>query len=133
MSTPDQEDYYGIRIAPGEDLSVRFPQVAVRARLYRLEDDGASDLAHRKRAVKESAANSRLAIKAIQKRQAGEGRLPPMDQETADTMIASHRERIAELEARADAIGPDVNLTAPVARRVAREDRKRRRRARSKG
>jgi hypothetical protein len=127
MSRPASEDYYGIRIAAGEDLSERFPQVAVRARLYRLEDDGASDLARRKRAAKDSAANSRRAIKALQKRQAGEGRLPPMDHDTADRMIAAHRQRIADRESGATTVGPAVNVTAPVARRVAREDRKRRR------
>lgn len=127
MSIPGQEDNYGIRIAAGEDLSERFPQVAVRARLYRLEDNGASDLARRKRAAKDSAANSRLAIKAIQKRQAGYSRLPPMDQETADAWIAAHRQRIADHESGDTAIGPTVNVTAPVARRVAREDRRRRR------
>ncbi|MET4143884.1 hypothetical protein [Arthrobacter sp. UYCo732] len=127
-SGPD--DYYGIRIAAGENLVDRFPQVAVRARLYRLEDDGASDLARRKRAAKDSAANSRMAIAAIEKRQAGNGKYPPMDQEKADRMIAGHRKRIAEHEQGLKPAGPDVNVVAPVARRVAREDRRRARKQR---
>lgn len=136
MSTPDQEDYYGIRIAPGEDLSVRFPQVAVRARLYRLEDDGASDLAHRKRAAKDRGPNvverHKKAIAAIEKRQRGESALEPVAPEIAEIRIESHREAIRRFEAGLDEV-PAVNILAPVARRVAREDRKRRRRARSKG
>ena len=120
------EDYRGIRIASGENLAERFPQVAVRARLYRLADDGASDRARRRRAAKDSAANSRYAIEAILKRQAGESRFPPLDPETAARMIDAHRKRIEEYESGSRPTGPTPRVIAPVARRVAREDRRRR-------
>lgn len=127
MNTPEAEDYFGIRIAAGEDLSVRFPQVAVRARLYRLADDGASDRARRRRAAKDSAANSRYAVEAILKRQAGETRFPPLDPKTAARMIEGRRRRIEDYENGSRPNGPSPRIIAPVARRVAREDRRRRR------
>lgn len=118
-------DYFGIRIAPGENLADRFPQVAVRARIYKLEDDGASDLARRKRALRESIAHRKLMIADLQKRQAGESRLPPHDPEFAARVTAAHRNAIRELKEKLAAVGPDTNVLAPVARRVAREDRRR--------
>ncbi|ACL42238.1 hypothetical protein Achl_4287 (plasmid) [Pseudarthrobacter chlorophenolicus A6] len=122
---PGSEDYFGIRIAPGEQLAERFPQVAVRARLYRLEDDGASDLARRKRSVKDSIASRKDIIARIRKRQAGKTNLPPRPQEEADRTIAAHQEAIRRLEAKKPDVAPAVNIVAPVARRVAREDRRR--------
>lgn len=126
------EDYYGIRIAPGENLVDRFPQVAVRARLYRLEDDGASDLARRKRAAKDAGdgvARRDAAIRALEKRQRGESTLEPLDPVIAEIRIESHRKAIRRHQAGLDE-SPAVNVIAPVARRVAREDRRRERRAR---
>lgn len=129
--TPGPEDYFGIRINPGENLADRFPQVAVRARLYRLEDDGASDLAQRKRARKDAGdvvARRKAAIEAIEKRQRGESRLQPLDPVIAAARIESHRRAIRRHEAGLDDL-PAVNVLAPVARRVAREDRRRERKA----
>lgn len=119
-------DYYGIRIAPGENLAERFPQVAVRARMYRLEDDGASDLARRKRHAKgrDVIAQHENAIAAIEKRQAGDTFLTPHPPEIAAKRIAAHRAAIRRQEAGLNDI-PAVNVVAPVARRVAREDRRR--------
>jgi len=126
-------DYYGIRIAPGEQLARRFPQVAVRARLYRLEDDGASDLARRKRAAKDRGPDvverHERAIAAIEKRQRGESALEPVDPKIAEIRIESHRKAIRRHKAGLDEI-PAVNVVAPVARRVAREDRRRARKQR---
>lgn len=125
-SGPD--DYYGIRIAPGENLAGRFPQVAVRARMYRLEDDGASDLARRKRAAKDRGRNvterHEKAIAAIERRQRGESDLEPVDPKIAEIRIESHRQAIRRHSAGLDE-APAVNVVAPVARRVAREDRRR--------
>jgi len=129
-STPGPEDYLGIRIAPDEQLAERFPQTAVRARLYRLEDDGASDLARRKRSVKVSISNRKDTIARIRKRQAGETNLPPRPQEEADRYIAAHQEAIRKLEETKPDVGPAVNIVAPTNRRVAREDRRRAKRAR---
>lgn len=122
---PGPEDYFGIRIAAGERLAERFPQAAVRARLYRLEDDGAADLAHRKRATKDRIATRRMLIEKIEQRQAGESRFPPLPQEDADRFIAAHREAIRRLEEQKADVGPAVNIIAPMTRRVAREDRRR--------
>lgn len=126
---PGSEDYFGIRIEPGEQLAERFPQAAVRARLYRLEDDGASDLARRKRSVKDSIASRKDAIARIEARQAGETNLPPRPQEEADRFIAGHQEAIRKLETKKPDVGPAVNIIAPMARRVAREDRRRARKS----
>jgi hypothetical protein len=121
-------DYFGIRIGPGENLADRFPQVAVRARMYKLEDDGASDLARRKRASKDRGPNvverHEKAIAAIEKRQRGESTLEPVDPKIAEIRIESHRKAIRRHQAGLDQV-PTVNVLAPVARRVAREDRRR--------
>ncbi|BCW71878.1 hypothetical protein [Arthrobacter sp. NicSoilB8] len=128
---PGPEDYFGIRIAPGESLADRFPQVAVRARMYKLEDDGASDLARRKRAAKDRGpdvvARHAQAIAAIEKRQRGETALDPVSPKIAEIRIESHRRAIRRYKAGLDVI-PAVNVVAPVARRVAREDRRHARR-----
>lgn len=126
-SGPD--DYFGIRIAAGENLAERFPQAAVRARLYRLEDDGAADLAHRKRDTKDRIATRRMLIEKIEQRQAGESRFPPLPQEDADRFIAAHLEVIRKLEEQKADVRPAVNIIAPMTRRVAREDRRRARKA----
>jgi hypothetical protein len=119
------EDYFGIRIAPGEQLAERFPQAAVRARLYRLEDDGAADLAHRKRAIKDRIATRRMLIAKIEERQAGQSRFPPLPQEDAERFIAAHRDAIRRLEEQKADLGPASPVIAPMTRRVAREDRRR--------
>lgn len=120
--------YFGIPIAPDENLADRFPQVAVRARMYLLEDDGASDLAHRKRAAKDRGRNvverHEQAIAAIEKRQRGESALDPVAPELAERRLEYHRKAIRRHQAGLDAV-PTVNIVAPVARRVAREDRRR--------
>jgi hypothetical protein len=126
---PGPDDYYGIRIAAGENLAERFPQAAVRARLYRLEDGGAADLAHRKRDTKDRIATRRMLIEKIEQRQAGESRFPPLPQEDADRFIAAHREVIRKLEEQKAGVRPAVNIIAPMTRRVAREDRRRARKA----
>jgi hypothetical protein len=128
---PGPEDYFGIRIAPGEQLAERFPQAAVRARLYRLEDDGAADLAHRKRDTKDRIATRRMLIAKIEERQAGKSRFPPLPKEDADRFIAAHREVIRRLEEQKAEAGPAVNIIAPMTRRVAREDRRRTRKTKT--
>jgi hypothetical protein len=124
----ESPSYFGVRIAPGENLAGRFPQVAVRARMYKLEDDGASDLARRKRAAKDRGPNvverHERAIAAIEKRQRGESALEPVSPKIAEIRIESHRKAIRRHKAGLDE-APTVNVLAPVARRVAREDRRR--------
>lgn len=122
----ESTDYYGIRIAPGENLAGRFPQVAVRARMYRLEDDGASDLARSKRRTKgvDLIGQHERAIAAIQNRRYGSTSRDPYPAATAAKRIEAHRASIRRLEAGMDDT-PTVNVVAPVARRVAREDRRR--------
>lgn len=105
--------------------------MAVRARLYRLEDDGASDLAHRKRTAKDRGRNvierHEKAIAAIEKQQRGESALEPVDPRIAEIRIESHRKAIRRHQAGLDD-APAVNIVAPVVRRVPREDRRRARR-----
>ncbi|WP_427019328.1 hypothetical protein ACQCSX_22485 (plasmid) [Pseudarthrobacter sp. P1] len=108
-----------------ESLAATVPQVSRRARAYNLEDDGASDLSRRKRAAKDSAANRRQFIAAIEQRQAGQGPFPPRDPEVAARLIDAHRQVIRAHETQRDAASPAANIIAPVARRVAREDRRR--------
>lgn len=127
------ESYFGIRIEPGENLADRFPQAAVRARMYKLEDNGASDLAHRKRSLRESIATRRAIILRIEQRQAGATDLPPLPRETAERYLAGHREAITGLKAKLSSLAPAVPLIAPMTRRVAREDRRRARKTRTKG
>lgn len=109
-----------------EDLASRVPQVSTRARVYKLEDNGASDLSRRKRDVRDAVASRRRIIEAIEKRQAGEGRLPPLEQAEADALLAKHRQAIRDLHEHSS-LGPAVNVIAPVGRRVKREDRRRNR------
>ncbi|GAA4033168.1 hypothetical protein GCM10023063_15750 [Arthrobacter methylotrophus] len=126
---PEPESYFGIRIEPGENLAGTVKQASRRARIYRLADDGASDLAHRKRSLKESIANRKLLIACIEKRQAGETGQLPRSQEEADRFIAAHREAIRDLKERLAGAAPANPAIAPMTRRVAREDRRRERKA----
>jgi hypothetical protein len=119
------ESYFGIRIEPGENLADRFPQAAVRARMYKLEDNGASDLAHRKRSLRESIATRRAIIYRIEQRQAGATDLPPRPHEEAERFLAAHREAIRNLKEKLAYLAPAVPVIAPMTRRVAREDRRR--------
>ncbi|MBG0738777.1 hypothetical protein IV500_05005 [Paeniglutamicibacter antarcticus] len=126
--SPGTDAYHSAPIEPDENLADWFPQVAVRARMYRLEDDGASDLARRKRAAKDRGPGvierHEQAIAAIGKRQRGESALDPVAADIARGRIDAHRKAIRRHEAGLDEV-PTVNLIAPVARRVAREDRRR--------
>ncbi|QOD06018.1 hypothetical protein [Pseudarthrobacter sp. BIM B-2242] len=124
--------YYDNLRASGENLADRVKQASRRARLYDLEDDGASDLAQRKRSAKDSIATRRYLIKRIEDRQAGRANLPPRPQEEADNFIAAHLEAIKRLEEAKPEIGPAVNVLAPMTRRVAREDRRRSRRTKKR-
>lgn len=127
MTSTGSPYYDGLR-ASGENLADRVKQASRRARLYGLEDDGASDLAQRKRSAKDSIANRRYLIQRIEERQAGLTSLPPRPQDEADRFIAAHLEAIKKLEDAKPEIGPAVNILAPMTRRVAREDRRRSRR-----
>lgn len=111
------------------NLAVNTPQVAHRARAYKLEDNGASDMAHRKRDLKNSIANSRRTIAGIRDRQNGLSVFPPLDQSSAGFLIAKHHEHIRVCEEKITELRPGSPLIAPVTRRVAREDRRRSRRA----
>lgn len=120
--------YYDSLRASGENLASREKQASRRARLYRLEDNGASDLAHRRRAAKDSIATHREMIARIEARQAGNSHLPPHPQDLADRLITGHRDAIRKLAKTRAEVGPAVNIIAPMTRRVAREDRRRDRR-----
>lgn len=65
------------------------------------------------------------AIAALEKRQAGDSVLSPLQPAVAAKLIVSHRRAIRRHESGLDAVAPAVNIVAPVARRVAREDRRR--------
>lgn len=114
---PDHED----------DLSRSMPQVSRRARAYKLEDNGASDAAHQRRRHKEGIAAARNMIRDINKRQSGQSGRPPLDPDVADKALRRWQERIDMLKQKLQDERPSARLIAPVARRVAREDRRRRR------
>lgn len=130
MAEPEKSYYQRLRES-GENLAGRVKQASSRAYLYGLEDDGASGLARRKRAVKDAIATRKSIIVQIEKRQAGKTRLLPRPQDEADRVIAAHREAIRRLEEKNPDIGPSVNVIAPMARRVAREDRRRARKTKT--
>lgn len=111
------------------DLSRSVPQVAHRARAYKLEDNGASDAARRRRQHKEGIATAKSMIRDIIKRQLGQTGLPPMDPDIAGRRLEGWLSRIEELKAKLQAEGASTRMIAPVARRVAREDRRRRKNA----
>lgn len=114
------------------NLVAEIPQVSRRARAYKLTDDGASDRARRRRlakAVKDSPERRRAAIESIRKRQAGGSDLRPLPSERAAHLISWHEKAIRQMESGLDAIPAPV--IAPVARRVAREDRRRTKKASS--
>lgn len=112
-------------------LAAVVPQAAHRARVYALEDNGAADLAHRKRALRESIAARKRIIFHIEQRQAGATALPPRPQEEAERFLAGHREAIVRLKEKLTTIAPAAPLIAPMTRRVAREDRRRARKNRT--
>lgn len=115
---------------PGTNLADTVKQASRRARIYQLADDGASNLAHQKRSLKESIANRKILIAHIEQRQAGEATLPPRLQSEADRFIVAHRQAIRELKEQLTAISPATPVIAPMTRRVAREDRRRERNTR---
>ena len=105
-----------------ENLAEEIPAVARRARAYGLEDDGASDLARRKRWAKDHAARLRWAIADIEARR---GLFAKLTDEKADRLLDAYRAKLPDAVAAKDEIGPAVNVIAPVVRRVRREDRRR--------
>ncbi|HEX9088233.1 MAG TPA: hypothetical protein VF867_11960 [Arthrobacter sp.] len=113
------------------NLADTVKQASRRARIYRLEDDGASDLARRKRSLKESIASRKMIIFRIEQRQAGATGLPPRPGDEAERFIAAHSEAIRDLKEQLAAAGPATAILAPMARRVAREDRRRDRKTRA--
>lgn len=114
---------------PDADLSVRIPQVAHRARAYKLEDNGASDQAQRKRWAKGSIRTSKYFVSQIRLRQEGRSSNPPYPPEVAERLIQGHLDHIEEVRQKIRDSRPTAPLIAPVSRRVAREDRRRRRAA----
>lgn len=123
--------YYDQLRASGKNLADTVKQASRRARLYALEDNGASDLAHRKRALRESIAARRAIIYRIEQRQAGALDLPPLPRETAERYLAAHRKAITGLKEKLASVSPSVPVIAPMTRRVAREDRRRTRRTKT--
>ena len=115
-------------IPPDLDLSADIPQVAHRARAYGLEDNGASDQAHRKRQAKGTIRASKYFISQIRLRQEGRTSSTPYPPEVAERLIQGHLDHISEARQSIRDSRPTTPLIAPVARRVAREDRRRRRR-----
>lgn len=110
-----------------DDLSASMPQVSHRARAYKLEDNGASDAAHLRRQHKEGIGTARNMIREINKRQAGQSGRPPLDPDDAEEALRRWQERIDMLKQKLQDERPAARIIAPVARRVAREDRRRRR------
>ncbi|WP_235778880.1 hypothetical protein [Sinomonas notoginsengisoli] len=110
-----------------ESLAERIPGVARRARVYGLEDDGASDLARRRRWARDRVAFLRRSIAELEA-QPREGVFAKLTDEKAERLLAAYRAKLPEAEEAKDAIGPAVNVVAPVVRRVQREDRRRTRR-----
>lgn len=105
-------------------LASQFAQVSTRARVYKLEDDGASELARRKRTIKNRRRHAREVLAALAERQEGRSRFPPLDDERAAVLRQRWEAVIEEVPETVDG----GSLIAPVRRRVAREDRRRRRR-----
>lgn len=105
-------------------LASQHPQVSTRARVYALQDDGASDRAQSRRSLKNSIASNRAAIARCQASLDGTRptRLTPTQLTAA---IASCEIRIARFQHELDEMAPPV--IAPVGRRVKREDRRRNR------
>lgn len=112
-----------------DDLSRDIPQVSRRARVYKLEDNGASDAARRRRQHKEGIATAKMMIRDIIRRQLGQTGLPPMDPDIAKERMERWLARIDMLKAKLQDERPAPRTVAPVARRVAREDRRRRKAA----
>lgn len=108
------------------NLADTVKQASRRARIYGLEDDGASDLARRKRSLKESIASRKMIIFRIEQRQAGATGLPPRPRDEAERFITAHRDAIRDLKEKLAATGPAIAILTPMTRRVAREDRRRR-------
>lgn len=118
-----------------EDLEINLartmPQAAHRARAYNLEDNGASDLAHKRRNFKNRSSKSvqeqieaeRSLIERYKKRLSNPNDVCPSA--TIERWIAASEKRIRSLESGREELRPDATLIAPMTRRVAREDRKR--------
>lgn len=113
---------------PGS-LAAPYPQVSTRARLYKLQDDGAARAAQRRRDARnrhgtDPVAEHRADIERILARQAGTTKLAPLSEASACGSLGCTN-AIRRHQSAFDATAPAVNLIAPVARRVAREDRRR--------
>ncbi|MCC3299380.1 hypothetical protein [Arthrobacter caoxuetaonis] len=113
----------------GPDLSRNTPRADYRARRYGLEDDGASDLARRKRAARNAIVSAGRAIDRIRDRQNGLHYLPPLDQSHAGALIIHYNAVIKANRAVISEAEAASSLLAPMTRRVTREDRRRRRAA----
>jgi hypothetical protein len=114
-----------------KNLIDEIPQIAVRARVYKLSDDGASDQAITRRRAKdlraregEPLAYHQKRINEIKARQSGSN---PLREEIAQKWISDHEKAIRAIESDFFAIKPEVRVVPPISRRVRREDRKRKR------
>lgn len=114
---------------PGPDLSVSIPRADRRARAYKLEDNGASDIALRKRNARDAIASAQRSIQRIRDRQNRIHPLPPMDQSDAGPLISRYNDIIRTNREVLEEAEASSALIAPMTRRVAREDRRRRRAA----
>lgn len=119
---------------PGDDenLADLIPAVARRARAYGLEDDGASDLARRRRWARDRVAFLRQSIAELEA-QPRQGMFAKVSDEKAERLLAAYRAKLPEAVEAKGEVGPAVNVVAPVVRRVQREDRRRARRSHRKG
>ncbi|MCU6481932.1 hypothetical protein [Arthrobacter sp. A2-55] len=112
-------------VARGQSLVNRVKRADQRAHLYDLEDDGASALAQTKRRLKGAIATRRAIIAELRTGKAAAARGLVRDPMLVADQIMKHEARIIELRAALDSL-PAPGVLAPMTRRVAREDRRRR-------
>lgn len=121
-----------------KNLAKDIPQVSKRALAYKLSDDGAIALAHRRRWKKNAGKKTIEEQIVIEKRWIAH-LTKILNSEHTDhahsvslkKMILSHEKRIRQLESGVEEVlRPDASIVPPITRRVKREDRKREKRSR---
>lgn len=112
------------------DESQRVPQVSSRARVYKLSDDGASDLALTKRYHRDNRANLKALAEHLEQ-QLESGKFSHRStREQVQARLENVKRSIERSKESPDSFGPTPTIVAPITRRVRREDKKRRKASR---
>lgn len=112
------------------DESQRIPQVSTRARVYKLSDDGASDLALTKRHHRNNRGNLKALAEHLEQQLESGVFSYRSTREQVQARLENVKRSLEHSKESPDSYGPTPTIVAPITRRVSREDRRRRKAAR---